>query len=46
MSQEKTRRNKRIFLAWQSGLSYRDLAKRYKMDIKTIFVIVSRWKSK
>ena len=44
MSREKIKRNERIYLAWDKGLTYRQLAKKFKLDVKTVFEIVKRLK--
>lgn len=46
MSTEKRPRNKRVYNAWLRGDSYRTIARRFKLDVKTIFVIVQRYRDK
>jgi Mor family transcriptional regulator len=46
MSKEKAARNKRMYWIWDAGESYRQIARRFRLDVKTVYVIIQREKQK
>ena len=46
MAKEKTQRNKKIIQLRKKGVSYRQLAKLFNIDVRAVFDIVKRYEKK